>query len=219
MRKILDKYGKRPSIFFAASCLSCIVVVAFALVLAGCMPPNIVMRYEPTASAVPLGIETRPKVFLERIEDRTGGAAVSFGGLAEWKFNSPIDETLREALHKEMGRLGIDVVESRGQANAVLSAAWVRGGVRNERGSFLADIAIAIALKTPKGENIWENTLLASSNRHGSIRGDVFSHAFTEALTATMRQIGPLWESKQVFSKLSTGGAETAAVITPLAVR
>ena len=219
MRKILDKYGKRPSIFFAASCLSCIVVVAFALVLAGCMPPNIVMRYEPTASAVPLGIETRPKVFLERIEDRTGGAAVSFGGLAEWKFNSPIDETLREALHKEMGRLGIDVVESRGQADAVLSAAWVRGGVRNERGSFLADIAIAIALKTPKGENIWENTLLASSNRYGSIRGDVFSHAFTEALTATMRQIGPLWESKQVFSKLSTGGAETAAVITPLAVR
>ena len=78
MKRILDKYGKRPSIFFAASCLSCIVVVAFALVLAGCMPPNIVMRYEPTASAVPLGIETRPKVFLERIEDRTGGAAVSF---------------------------------------------------------------------------------------------------------------------------------------------
>ncbi len=219
MKKILDKYEKYPSIFFAAFCLNYIVVVAFALVLAGCMPPNIVMRYEPTSEAVPLNLETRPKIFLERIEDRTGGASVSYGGVAEWKFNSPIDETLREALHKEMGRLGIDVVGSHSQANAVLSAAWVKGRIGNDRGNQYAEIAVALNLKTPKGEDIWENTILATSRHYTSIRGDVFSHAFTEALTAAMRQIGPLWESKQVFSKLSTGGAETAAVITPLAVR
>ena len=67
MKRILDKYEKYPSIFFAAFRLNCIVVVAFALVLAGCMPPNIVMRYEPTSEAVPLNLETRPKGFLERI--------------------------------------------------------------------------------------------------------------------------------------------------------
>ncbi|MBI3585432.1 MAG: caspase family protein [Nitrospinae bacterium] len=118
-----------------------------------------------------------------------------------------------------MGRLGIDVVGSRNQANAVLSAAWVKGSIGNDRGNQYAEIAVALTLKTPKGEDIWENTILATSRHYTSIRGDVFSHAFTEALTAAMSQIGSLWESKQVFSNLSPGGAETVAVIAPLDIR
>ena len=72
--------------------------VALVVLSIACAPPGIVMRYAPTVSAVPLDVATRPKVFLERVEDRTGDAPLSFGGRAAWRFVTPPSAILRQAL-------------------------------------------------------------------------------------------------------------------------
>ena len=113
-----------------------------------------------------------------------------------------------------MERLDIDVVQHRAQADALLRAVWVRGVIRTEAG-FVADIAIALSLRTPEGADLWENTILASSSRQDSIRGDVWSRAFSEALTSAMSQIGPLWESRRVFAALPETRAPAASIKTP----
>lgn len=113
----------RPKAGRAAGLAGAALLAAFG----GCATPAIVMRYAPASQAVPLDAKVRPKLFLERVEDRTGGADVSFGGLAAWKHVSPPDVALREALQLELDRLGLAVVPSRDRADVLLRASWVRG--------------------------------------------------------------------------------------------
>lgn len=191
---------------------SCLVAAAASFFLAGCAT-SIAMSYRPTAAAVPLDLETKPVVFLERVEDRSGGASPgTFGG----KYTIPPESALRSALLMELERLGIGLAEKRGLADALLQAAWVRGFIRVDSMGFVADIAIALTLRSPEGAVVWESTILASSPRHGSIRGnDGWSGIFSEALAAAMNQIGPLWDSQRVFAKLPDRGAQTIAAKTP----
>lgn len=180
------------------SCLA-----GLSVVLGGCSI-TVPMRYQPSSAARPLDLEAKPRIYLDRVEDRTGGGQVAGRAGSTWV--PPVPESLREALEVEFTRLGIPLVASRAKSDAVLSAAVTMASTRGSPGGLVADLALLLTMEGPKGEHLWENTLLGSGSSRG-FTASPWGPAFTAALADMMSKLGPAFQSQDVLSKIMAGSS------------
>lgn len=179
---------------------------ALSLLLSGCSI-TVPMRYQPNSAARPLELESKPRIFLDQIEDRTGGGQVA--GRAASRWIPPIPESLREALGVEFGRLGIPLAGGKAKADAALSAALTMASTRGTASGLTADLALLLTLKGPKGETLWENTLLGSGTSQG-YTATPWGPAFNAALAELMSKIGPALQSQDALSRITAASPLTA---------
>jgi hypothetical protein len=192
--------------FLRAALLGCL------LILCGCGTVDLKMAYEPATSPVPLRGEKMPRIFLDRVEDKTPQTFPHPAGPTMLRFDPPPEVFLREALQTELGRLGIPVVTERGQADVILQATLAMNGfIVNTSTTRRSTLTVLLSLKPPAGVPIWENTVVGTGTEEATfLTPAVLQRAARRALTSVMDQIGPMFEKQEVIVKIfSPSGANT----------
>lgn len=178
--------------------------------LCGCGTADLKMAYEPARSPVPLHAAKMPRIFIDRVEDKTPKLFPYPAGPTMLKFDPPPETFLQEALRTELGRLGIAVVQERGQADAVLHATLTMNGfIVNTSTARQSTLSVLLSLALPAGNAIWENTLVGMGTEKATfLTQSVLERAARRALESVMAQIGPAFETQGVVAKIfGTGQA------------
>jgi hypothetical protein len=177
----------------------------FLPLLAGCAT-DIRLHYQPTAPAQSLSGGRMPKIFLQNINDRTGGIRNSIPHDAE--FNPPIDEALRTELAAELTRMGIILVQARERADAVINAAVTEASlgqvVHLSKINYTAGLGLTLQVNDLRGKRLWDTELKGSSRqevRVGIVINNMRS-VMNAAWADVLGQIRPVFESEGVIAKI-----------------
>ncbi len=208
-----------------------LILAAASLGLSGCAITATTVRYEPKAAAtarLPTG--ELPRLLVEEISDQAGPGELN-GPSSAFSANTGVSwgEVVRDALPKELSRLGWPLAQSRGLAGARLKATVMKASARWNPGFGVrvnGELRILLTLKEPSGREVWEAELVgtgAGTAGGGGAAANGIRQAWAAALGDAMSRLGPLLESERPWGLLGKAPAAAAALATkavaPVALR
>lgn len=189
--------------------------------LTGCTL-KVALRYQPTGTAYSLSVERKPKLFIDRVEDKTGGKKVSHMGAvgsmasmsalmqssrglldsAKVVLDTPLTEFVKESLKTEFNRLGIPSVDNKTKSDAIVAADIITANVVPLL--FSTNISIKITFLNSNGKRLWDGIVSGAAPPFKGFAGGgtAISKGLNDALADAMVKIGPLLESEDVISKI-----------------
>ena len=138
------------------------VLLGLLASLSACGPEHLILRSEPQFGSEPSGLATKPKVFLDRFEDASGGITV-FGRRAGAVTEPPLAEALRQAVGAQLQGAGLTLAGARAQADEALSVVVNAAEIVNadslsalvlQRAAITLTAALADAAGNPLGKEM-----------------------------------------------------------------
>ncbi len=177
---------------------------------AGCFGGGAVdLRYRPSGTAVSLSHEGTPAFYIVRVDERAGGIVLAAGERPKLLLKRPVQESLREALTVELGRLGLPAAKELDKADARLSAA-IGGEITDQSRSYsaavgLVRLTISLSIEDRRGAPLWEGELKGVGDiaKTGSVAA-----AANAALADAMAGLGPLLTQDRVVARIFSARAD-----------
>lgn len=188
---------------------------AAVLGAAGCASTAAVMTYEPTAAPavrLPGGL---PRLLVEEPSDNVGRGLLQGPVQVDARVNW--GELVREALPKELARVGWPLAQTRALSGARLKASVVRVVAKWNAGFGVrvdGDVKFLLTLKEADGREVWEGELIgkgAGTAGGGGVPGNGIRQAWAAALADAMSRLGPLLDAEQPWRLLGKPAGALAA--------
>ncbi|MBI4679346.1 MAG: caspase family protein [Elusimicrobia bacterium] len=197
-------------------------LLACACVLSSCVANPVNLRYAPDALATPWE-GSKPKLFLASVTDRSEGFKWVGVQSVSKPVVRPLEESLREALVNEFGRLGITLVKVPKDADAQVSASWLQASVGLKAGVAVTDDGTVKMMISVRGRNnisIWSDVVIVGhgkgTHRHwGCCPGIGPEQAINAALADAMKKLEEAILSQDLAGQIFAANAQAATAQAP----
>ncbi len=195
--------------------------------IAGCGPLMVNMAYRPEGPAQPVLFERRPPLFLAPVTNATDGKVETYQG--PFQLTQSAEQTLRDALATELGRLQYPLAETAQQAEGVVEAVVARMAIDLTGTQGLSDLVQAeysldVTVKDSRQRALIAKRITGTAKavRPGfGIPSALYSGMMTSAIGQAMGKLGPFFESQDLLALLEgrRPNRKAVAVEAPAPIR